>query len=109
MGELAGDCLHRPPLALLAEMVEPRLELLLGRALGEEEQLAPQEDLQPTQQQIFQQLEARAAAADRASQVTQEQAETLDCTEEQGAGEAQGLMALGTQAQAEMAQTGLWL
>jgi hypothetical protein len=107
--ELAADCLHRQPLDLLAEMVELRLELLLGRALGEEAQLVPQEDLQLMQQQIFPQLEARVAAADPALQAMQAQAEMVDCTEEQGAGEAQGLMALGTQAQAEVAQTGLWL
>jgi hypothetical protein len=65
-GELAADCQHRPPLALLAGMVDPRLGHILGLALEQEAQSASQEDLQSTQQQIFPQLEARAAAADRA-------------------------------------------
>jgi hypothetical protein len=47
-------------------MVDPRLGHILGLALEQEAQSASQEDLQSTQQQIFPQLEARAAAADRA-------------------------------------------
>ena len=64
--ELAADCLHRLPLALLEAMGEPPLGRLLAQASEQEAQLVPQEDLQSTQQQIFPQLEARAAAVDLA-------------------------------------------
>lgn len=87
-------------LDLQGALQELVLDLGLAVELQMEEQLGATAHLLQTSQQVLLLVAARAAAADPALQAMQAQGEMVDCTEEQGAAAALGLMALGTQAQA---------